>query len=176
MALDAFSPTSTTEWSFGKSAMSFRTQAIPSRSSRSVTFRDPFHHGITFHVTVAQRGIPARCMNKKVASAVRSSLLRLMNQSTLDKEHARVAYYLNVVPGPVYRLRQLAFRNLSAEQESRVRALLGMKAGDAFSSESVDGLSAKCEQEPLLKGKGIVSEIKKDPASHSVGLTLNSFN
>jgi hypothetical protein len=70
----------------------------------------------------------------------------------------------------------LAFRNLTADQESKVRELLGMKPGDAFSTASVDGLPVKCEREPLLKGKGIVSEIKKDSASDSVDLTLSSFN
>jgi hypothetical protein len=102
--------------------------------------------------------------------------VKIESQPTLDKEHAKVAYHMNVVPGPVYRLRQLAFKNLSAEQESRVRELLGMKTGDLFSAESVDGLSAKCEREPLLKGKSIVSEIKKDSTSHSIDLTLSSFN
>jgi outer membrane protein assembly factor BamA len=95
---------------------------------------------------------------------------------TLDREHAKVAYHLNVIPGPVYRLRKLSFRNLNAEQESKVRELLGMKEGDAFNGASVEELSKRCEREPLLKDKGIVSELAKDSVSNSVDLTVSSFN
>ncbi len=102
--------------------------------------------------------------------------VKIESQPTLDKEHAKVANHLSVSPGPVYRLRQLAFRNLTAEQELRVSELLGMKTGDAFNAASVDGLQVKCDGDPLLKGKGVVSEIKSDSASHAVDLTISSFN
>jgi len=145
----------------------------------------PLLHGrdLSTLFTVKVGDVAGRDPFQRVESALRTYYqgagyldVKIQDQPSLDKEHAKVAYHLNVTPGSVYRLRQLAFRNLTADQESKVRELLGMKPGDAFSTASVDGLTVKCEREPLLKGKGIVFEIKKDSASDSVDLTLSSFN
>jgi hypothetical protein len=51
---------------------------MPSRSSGAVTFRVPFHHGTTFQIAVTLLGISACRIKLNIASAVGSSLSRLM--------------------------------------------------------------------------------------------------
>ncbi len=102
--------------------------------------------------------------------------VKIENKPTLDPERGQVAYYLSVVPGPVYHLRQLTTRNLNPTQEAKVRELLGMKQGDAFNTGAVDGLQQKCEKEPLLAGRNIVSEVKKDSNAKAIDLVLESFD
>jgi hypothetical protein len=87
--------------------------------------------------------------------------VRIETHPQLDREQARVAYLLSVTPGPVYHLRQLSVRNLNAAQEAKVRELLGMKPGDPFNANAVDTLQQKCEKEPVLNSRTVVSEVRK---------------
>ena len=102
--------------------------------------------------------------------------VQLKHEPVLDREHALVAYHLSVHPGPVYHLRQLTVRNLSAAQEIRVRELVGMKPGDAFNTNAVDTLQQKCSKEPVFNGRNVVYEAKKDADSKAVDLTIESFD
>lgn len=123
-AFPAFSPTKTTAVSSGSKPINSLTHPTPSRSSWPDTARVPFHHGITFQVTVSLRGIPACCMNRKVASAVESSLLRLMKP-----DPARFVVPATTVMGPGFSNRKsilalaphLADR-IQEPRRSRVRA------------------------------------------------------
>lgn len=102
--------------------------------------------------------------------------VRIEIHHKLDREQARVEYQLSVAPGPVYHLRQLSVRNLNAVQEAKVRELLGMKPGDPFNSSAVDTLPQKCEKEPTLNRRSIVSEVKKDANAKAIDLILESFD
>lgn len=93
--------------------------------------------------------------------------------SQLDRAHALVSYRLDVHPGPIYHLRSLTILNLNAEQESKVRALLGMKPGDVFDQMAVDGLYRKIPADPLLTGYGFAFSPKEDKAAALVDLSLD---
>ena len=96
-------------------------------------------------------------------------------QPTLDREHALVAYRLDVIPGPVYHLRSVAIKNLDAPQENRVRELLGMKPGDVFLDEAVNGLYRKIADDPLLKGYRFSFGPKRDKTANAIDLSLDFF-
>jgi len=90
-------------------------------------------------------------------------------------EHALVAYRLDVIPGPVYHLRSVAIKNLDAPQENRVRELLGMKPGDVFLDEAVNGLYRKIADDPLLKGYRFSFGPKRDKTANAIDLSLDFF-
>jgi hypothetical protein len=94
----------------------------------------------------------------------------------LDQEHAKVAYHLGVVPGPIYHLRQLTVRNLNPAQEAKVRELLGMKSGDPFNTNMADTLQQKCAKETIMNGSNVIFEVKREVESHAVDLVIESFN
>jgi len=91
----------------------------------------------------------------------------------LDRAHALVSYRLDVTPGPIYHLRSLTIANLNAEQESKVRALLGAKPGDVFDQTAINGLYRKIPADPLLAGYGFTFSPKKDKAAALVDLSLD---
>jgi outer membrane translocation and assembly module TamA len=92
---------------------------------------------------------------------------------TLDRDHALVAYRLRVITGPTYQLRSLTIHNLDASQESRVRELLGMKPGDIYLDEAVNGLYHKIAYEPLLKGLTFSFGPRRDKTAEVIDLTLD---
>jgi outer membrane protein assembly factor BamA len=93
----------------------------------------------------------------------------------LDRKQATVAYRMDVIPGPLYHLRSLAFENLTPEQESKARSLLGLKPGDVYDQAAITGLYRKIPSEPLLKGYGFNSTPKEDKTAATVDLTLSFF-
>jgi outer membrane protein assembly factor BamA len=93
----------------------------------------------------------------------------------LDSKHALVAYRLDVTPGPQYHLQNLTFNELSGEQESKARALLGLKPGDLFDQTAINALHRKIATDPLLAGYGFTYSPKKDKASAQVDLSLDFF-
>lgn len=92
---------------------------------------------------------------------------------TLDREHALVAYRLNVAPGAIYHLRSLTVQNLNSEQESKARELLGMRQGDVYLNEAMGNLYNRIANEPLLKGYHFSYSPKKDTAASQIDLTLD---
>ena len=101
--------------------------------------------------------------------------VQVENIPTLDREHALVAYRLNVIPGAIYHLRSLSVQNLNSEQESKARELLGMKPGDIYLDEAISDLYHKIADEPMLKGYHFSYGPKKDKAASQVDLTLQFF-
>lgn len=97
------------------------------------------------------------------------------NLPTLDRGHAMVAYRLTVIPGPVYHLRSLTVQNLNSEQESKARELLGMKPGDIYLDEAINGLYHKIAGEPLLKGYHFGYGPKKDKSANQIDLALDFY-
>jgi outer membrane protein assembly factor BamA len=93
----------------------------------------------------------------------------------LDSKHALVAYRLDVTPGPQYRLQNLTFNDLSGEQESKARTLLGLKSGDVFDQTAINALRRKIAADPLLAGYGFTYSPKKDKATALVDLSLDFF-
>lgn len=93
----------------------------------------------------------------------------------LDTKEALVAYRLDVTPGPQYHLRNLTISNLSAEQESKARALLGLKSGDVFDQTAINSLHRKIAADPLLAGYGFTFSPKRDKATALVDLSLDFF-
>jgi outer membrane protein assembly factor BamA len=93
----------------------------------------------------------------------------------LDTKKALVAYRLDVTPGPQYHLQNLTISNLSAEQESKARALLGLKPGDVFDQTAINSLHRKIAADPLLAGYGFTYNPKRDKATASVDLSLDFF-
>lgn len=91
----------------------------------------------------------------------------------LDRQHALVAYRLDVAPGPLYHLRSLTIKNLNAEQESKVRALLDLKPGDVFNQMAISNLYHEIPTDPLLSGYGFTFSPKKDQAAAMVDLLLD---
>jgi hypothetical protein len=93
----------------------------------------------------------------------------------LDRVHALVAYRLDVSPGPLYHLRSLTIKNLDDEQETKARALLGLKLGDVFDQMAVNALYRKIAADPLLAGYGFTFSPNKDKAAALVDLSLDFY-
>lgn len=93
----------------------------------------------------------------------------------LDQKNAQVSYHFNVIPGSLYHLRTLTVRNLNAEQESRVRVLLGMKSGDVFDQTAITGLYQKLPSEASLAGLSFGFSPARDKEAAVVDLTLNFY-
>jgi hypothetical protein len=94
----------------------------------------------------------------------------------LDHAHALVAYRLDVSPGPLYHLQSLTINNLDVGQQSRVKALLGPKAGDVFDLTAIlHSLHHAIAADPLLAGYGFTISTKKDKAAALVDLYLDFF-
>ncbi|HZB89684.1 MAG TPA: hypothetical protein VE291_13580 [Terracidiphilus sp.] len=97
------------------------------------------------------------------------------SEPSLDREHALAAYHLAVVTGPLYHLRSLTIEKLGPEQETAVRALLGMKVGDVFQDDAINLLYHKIAGEPSLKGYSFSFGPKRDKPAGAVDLTLRFF-
>jgi hypothetical protein len=93
----------------------------------------------------------------------------------LDRKQAVVAYRLDVSPGPLYHLQSLTIENLNAEQETKARALLGLKPGDVFDQMAINGLYRKIATDPLLSGYGFTFSPKKDKTTAQVDLSLDFY-
>jgi len=101
--------------------------------------------------------------------------VRIKENPVLDREHATVAYSLNVDPGPIYYLRSLTVQKLNPEQEEKVRELLGMKPGDVFQQAKINDLYHKVANEPSLKGYSFGFGPKADKAAAVIDLSLSFF-
>jgi hypothetical protein len=126
--------------------------------------------------------VPGRYPLSSLAGQIRDLYLRygcadveVENQPVLDRDHALVAYHLNVVPGPIYHLRSLTAQHLNAAQESRVRELLGMKPGDVYSDAPITGLYHKIADDPVANSLHFSYLFKKDKAASAVDLTLDFY-
>jgi hypothetical protein len=97
------------------------------------------------------------------------------DQPTLDRDKGLAVYRLVVVPGPIYHLRGVTVQNISPEQESKVRELLGMKSGDLYQDDAVNGLYQKISDEPLLKGYRFSFGPKRDRVANAIDLSLNFY-
>lgn len=93
----------------------------------------------------------------------------------LDHPHAMAAYNLTVTPGPQYRLRRIAVRNLDPAQESEARKLLALNPGEIFDETAVSQLYGRIRQTPLLQGYSFSFGSKKDAATDTIDLTLSFF-
>jgi hypothetical protein len=91
----------------------------------------------------------------------------------LDRSNSTVSYHLDVVPGPLYHLRNLTIHNLSTEQENKVRELLGMKPGDIFDVTAINGLHHKISTDPLLGATSFTFSPAKDKRTAQADLTLD---
>lgn len=92
-----------------------------------------------------------------------------------DIANAKVAYQLEVTQGPQYRLRSLTVQRLAPEQESRVRALLGMKTGGVYDGTAVNDLYHKLSAEASLVGFSFSFNPARDKPAAAMDLTLNFF-
>jgi hypothetical protein len=101
--------------------------------------------------------------------------VEIENLPTLDRDHALVSYHLNVIPGPVYHLRSITVEKLNAEQESKVRELLGMKPGDIYLDEAVTGLYQKIAADPLFKGYRFGFGPNRDKTANVIDLSLTFY-
>jgi len=99
--------------------------------------------------------------------------VEIMILPVLDRDHALVSYRLDVNPGPVYHLRSITVERLNAEQESKVKELLGMKPGDIYLDEAITGLYHKIADELMLKGYNFSFEPKRDNHANLIDLTLS---
>ena len=97
------------------------------------------------------------------------------SKPTFDVANAKVAYQLMVTQGPQYHLRSLAVQRLTPEQESRVRALLGMKAGDVYDGTAVNDLYHKLSTESSLAALSFSFNPAQDKPAAAMDLTLNFF-
>lgn len=93
----------------------------------------------------------------------------------LDPAHAAVSYHLTVTPGPLYHVRNLTIQNLNAEQESKVRDLLGMKSGDVYDQSHLTELYRKVANEPALSSLKFGYKFKEDAAASAVDLSLDFY-
>jgi len=92
-----------------------------------------------------------------------------------DREHAKVAYHLHVIPGPLYHLRTLMIRNLSDERQDAVRQAFEMQAGDVYNDNLISSLYRKLASDPQFAGLSFSFIPLKNPESGTVDLTLNFF-
>ena len=93
----------------------------------------------------------------------------------LDREHATASYQLTVSPGPLYHVRNLTIKNLSAEQEARVRDLLGMKSGDVYDQENFNNLYRSIPSEPALSPYRFSYTVTPDKDAAVMDLTLDFY-
>jgi len=101
--------------------------------------------------------------------------VEIRNLPVLDRDHALISYHMDVIPVPVYHLRSLTINNLDATQESKARELLGMKPGDIYIDEAVNGLYHKLPAEPLLASSGFTFRPTKDKVAAVVNLSLDFY-
>lgn len=94
---------------------------------------------------------------------------------TLDREHASVAYHMKVTPGPIYHLGSLTIQKLDAAQESKVRELFGIKAGDIYDEQAINQLYRRISGESLLAGLGFGFSPKRDRRAGIIDLTLDFY-
>jgi outer membrane protein assembly factor BamA len=93
----------------------------------------------------------------------------------LDREHATVAYRLDVAPGPLYHVRSLSIEKLNADQENKVRTFLGLKPGDVFDQTAVTALYRKIPTDPMLAGYGFTFTPKEDKTAAVVDVVLDFY-
>jgi outer membrane protein assembly factor BamA len=93
----------------------------------------------------------------------------------LDRQHATVAYRMDVAPGPLYHVGSLTIQNLSPEQENRIRVLLGLKSGDVFDQTAVTGLYRKIAAEPSLSGYGFTFTPKENKTTAVMDVVLDFY-
>ena len=91
----------------------------------------------------------------------------------LNREKALVSYKFEVVPGPQYRLRKLAIKNLTPPQEAEARELIGMKPGDVYNGFAVTMLNQKLTGS--VAGYDLSYSPAKDKDLKVVDLTLTFF-
>ena len=99
--------------------------------------------------------------------------VHITSDPVLDREHATISYALRVMPGSVYDLRSLTINKLDAEQEKRVRKILGMMPGDVYREKAITDLYHAIPDEPLLKGYTFGFSPKPDRSAAVVDLTLD---
>jgi hypothetical protein len=99
----------------------------------------------------------------------------LDSKSALDVANAQVTYQLSVTEGPQYHLRSLTIQRLTLEQESRVRTLLGMKAGDIYDGNAVTDLYQKLSTESSLSGLSFSFMPTEDVEAAAMDLKLSFF-
>jgi hypothetical protein len=94
----------------------------------------------------------------------------------LDPAHALASYQLQVIPGPVYRLRSMKFENLDSVQETKARDMLGLRTGEVYDAMAVSDLSRKISdlRSPLF-GYGFSYSPKEDKTSRVIDLTLTFY-
>jgi hypothetical protein len=97
------------------------------------------------------------------------------DQPILDRDHGLAAYHLSVIPGPIYHLRSVTVRNLNPEQERKARELLGIKPGDVYQGDAIQGLYSKISDEPLLKGYRFSYGPKRDRTANGIDLSLEFY-
>jgi hypothetical protein len=102
--------------------------------------------------------------------------VKIQGPPVLDRAHALVSYHLGVTPGQVYHLRILTVHNLNAEQESKVRELLGMKAGDVFDGTAIGTLYHRLSTDPSMASLGFTFSPTKDKSVAMVDLTLDFYH
>jgi hypothetical protein len=101
--------------------------------------------------------------------------VQVTNDIALDREHALVAYDVEVNSGSVYHLKELKIEKLNSAQELRVRELFAVKEGEAFREDAIQELYRQIADEPLLKGWSFGYSPAMDKKNAEVNLTLSFF-
>jgi hypothetical protein len=97
------------------------------------------------------------------------------DEPELNTATATASYQLEVIPGPMYRLRSIKIENLNASQESQVRDLLGVKPGDVYDVLAFTDLNRKMTGSSTLNGWGVSYTPHEDKQTHLVDLILNFY-
>lgn len=96
-------------------------------------------------------------------------------ETILDHDRSLVTYHLSISSGPLYHLRSVKIEKLTADQQTKVRELLGMHPGDVFQDDAINALYRKIADEPLLKGYSFSFGPKRDRAAGAVDLRLDFY-
>lgn len=92
---------------------------------------------------------------------------------SLDHQKALVSYKFEVDPGPQYRLRNLAIKNLSPAEETEARRIVGMNSGDVYNGLAVARLNQNLVGS--LAGYDLSYTPAKDKDLKVIDLTLTFF-
>jgi outer membrane protein assembly factor BamA len=98
--------------------------------------------------------------------------VQIRTNQTLDRDHATVAYNLQVIPGPVYHLGNLTIEGLVGNQEKRVRETLDMKPGDTYRETAINRLYGQIRKDAALMGFTFSFSPKRDKEHGTMNLDL----
>ncbi|SNS37460.1 outer membrane protein insertion porin family [Granulicella rosea] len=93
-----------------------------------------------------------------------------------DAATHQVAYTVTVIPGDVYKLRNITVKGLTPELTAKFNSLFQLHSGDVYSETAVTGFFKQHIANPPFQGYGGAYDAVADPDTHLLDLTVTFFH